>query len=278
MLRYTTSRDHNKRAQAGFQYPLGKNVVSHHIHLKSNTHSDTITPHFVVIMNTDPVEPWRVGLKVAEFKDRIRAYRKDMGLTQVQMGEILGVDRSTYTHYERGVAPKTLALCVEYASRLGVTMDWLTGYADGPKWGPVVRDFRIYLKRHQQQLGRIGTVIDRFRAILELASHFALPISRDWFMAGILGVSVDGFRAFLVRESQTLGPQSLERLSEFTGVPEMWLMEGDMEADLMPVDLLLQEYEPALVQFVERKLSVDDVLDGIDQLSRYINAKRALGQ
>lgn len=62
---------------------------------------------------------------MAEMKDRIIILRKELGLTQKQFGERIGVQRGTVTNYEigRNIPTETvrLMICREY----GVKREWL---------------------------------------------------------------------------------------------------------------------------------------------------------
>ena len=71
------------------------------------------------------------------FRKRLIRLRKMKGLTQVDMAKILGIGRSTYTHYEiedRHRTPdlKTLSKLADIHS---VTVDYLIGRTDDPNGG-----------------------------------------------------------------------------------------------------------------------------------------------
>lgn len=214
---------------------------------------------------------------MATFSERVKDYRIGMGLTQQQMSDILGVERSTYTHYEGGVSPKTLAQCRAFASNLGVTMDWLTGYADGPKWGPSIRSFRIQIQDAGAELRSAPSVIERCRIILRLMDKYGPPVTQEWFQAGILGVTPETVREFKQRLTHALGPQAAARLSDLTGLSEMWILLGDSDDTRFEVDISVEDYIPFIVQLIERRITGDEASAAIDQLERYVNAKRALG-
>lgn len=57
--------------------------------------------------------------------DRLKKARLDCGLTQQQVADLLGIDRSSYTYYETGksnVSTQTLKLL---AVIFGISFDWL---------------------------------------------------------------------------------------------------------------------------------------------------------
>ena len=51
-------------------------------------------------------------------------FRKQLGLTQIQISEAIGIERSRYAHYEKDTTPTT-AILRKLASILNVTMDEL---------------------------------------------------------------------------------------------------------------------------------------------------------
>lgn len=62
-----------------------------------------------------------------EFKDRLRMLRRERGLTQKQLGEMIGVGRTTISEYENGkIVPRQDGL-VRLAEILNTSIDFLTG-------------------------------------------------------------------------------------------------------------------------------------------------------
>lgn len=56
---------------------------------------------------------------------RIRLVRKRAGLTQVQMGQTLGVSRRLLGNWERGVIWPSVLYIADIAETYGVHCDWL---------------------------------------------------------------------------------------------------------------------------------------------------------
>ena len=92
------------------------------------------------------------------FGQRLFVARQQMGLSQIQIAEKLGITQSTYAGWER----RTTALRPDYISRLAavlnVTVDDLLGHEAGPRrnGGPVGKARRVFeqvskLPRHQQK-------------------------------------------------------------------------------------------------------------------------------
>lgn len=61
---------------------------------------------------------------------RLKTARRACKLTQHQVAEILGVDRSAYTYYETGKTSPSLTNLVRLASIFKVEVSWLLGEAD----------------------------------------------------------------------------------------------------------------------------------------------------
>ncbi len=61
-----------------------------------------------------------------EFKDKIRALRKEAGLTQMALAEKIGVTYRTYQNYEIGASKPSLEVLAKTADALSVSMDMLT--------------------------------------------------------------------------------------------------------------------------------------------------------
>jgi transcriptional regulator with XRE-family HTH domain len=63
---------------------------------------------------------------------RIRALREDKGLTQVQMGEVLGCSQRVYSNYERGDIDIPTATLILIADFHGVSVDYLLERTNNP--------------------------------------------------------------------------------------------------------------------------------------------------
>ena len=96
--------------------------------------------------------------KRSPFGERLFAARQQVGLSQMQLADKLGITQSTYAGWER----RTTALRPDFISRLAATLnvsaDFLLGHDNGGqrKGGPVGKARRVFeevskLPRHQQQ-------------------------------------------------------------------------------------------------------------------------------
>ena len=59
--------------------------------------------------------------------DRLRAIRKEHGLTQQNIADVLGIDRTTYTVYEGGSITPSPATLVKLSQIYNVTVGYLIG-------------------------------------------------------------------------------------------------------------------------------------------------------
>ena len=72
----------------------------------------------------------------------IAQLRKEKGLTQKQLSEILGVSDKTVSHWEREESAPDISILPVLAETLGVTVDELLKPIDGPMEIPPVIDRR----------------------------------------------------------------------------------------------------------------------------------------
>ncbi|MGH7239433.1 MAG: helix-turn-helix domain-containing protein [Candidatus Saccharimonadales bacterium] len=85
---------------------------------------------------------------------RIAARRKALGITQVQLAEVLGVAQQTMAHYEGGVARIAVESLRTLAHTLDVSMEELVGDAD-PRRTPQRSARRGPTPRIQRQLEQV---------------------------------------------------------------------------------------------------------------------------
>lgn len=70
---------------------------------------------------------------MAEFKDRLRELRKEKGLTQQELADFVGINRSTFPLYELGKREPVLTNVIPLANYFQVTTDYLLGLTDERK-------------------------------------------------------------------------------------------------------------------------------------------------
>lgn len=63
----------------------------------------------------------------------LKALREELGLTQAEFGESVGIAKSTYNNYEIGAREPKSDFWIAVATKYGVTIDYLMGYSDSPR-------------------------------------------------------------------------------------------------------------------------------------------------
>ena len=61
------------------------------------------------------------------FTERLKELRKNKGLKQQEIAELLGVKRNTYSDWENGKTEPSFENLIKLADLLEVTLDWLFG-------------------------------------------------------------------------------------------------------------------------------------------------------
>ena len=61
---------------------------------------------------------------------KLKELREEMGLTQKQLAERLGMNSVTYLHYEKGQREPPLGVLADMSKFFGVTVDYLLGLTD----------------------------------------------------------------------------------------------------------------------------------------------------
>lgn len=57
--------------------------------------------------------------------NKLKELRKNSSLTQEQISEVIGVDRSSYSYYENGKATPSLGVLIKIAKVFNVTLDYI---------------------------------------------------------------------------------------------------------------------------------------------------------
>lgn len=61
------------------------------------------------------------------FSKRLKKLRKNKGLKQQELAEILGIKRNTYSDWENGKTEPSFENLIKLADLLEVSLDWLFG-------------------------------------------------------------------------------------------------------------------------------------------------------
>lgn len=194
---------------------------------------------------------------------RLEQYRIEMQVkTKQAFAELLGVSPQAYSGYTNpdptaGRAPDFGDL-LRIADTMCVSIDWLTGRADYPKWSRLVRQLQEHLMIEAAKIPPppATDVMDRTVAVIGLCRAFApTHLDRDWFMAGVLGLAIPDYHNLVNHKVGRL-EISLKRLSKFTGLNMQWLQRGD--AGLFQ-EALPTEYVRAAIRAKQLGISPDDL-------------------
>ena len=64
------------------------------------------------------------------FGKRLRSLRENLGMTQMQFSEHIGIRQQTLSGYENGRMKPPLDVAVEISEKCDVSLDWLCGLSD----------------------------------------------------------------------------------------------------------------------------------------------------
>lgn len=109
---------------------------------------------------------------------RLKQLRKSQGLTQLQVGDAIGVNRETYSHYEnerRKLSTHTLSLLAMF---YGVSTDYLLGRTDKPHSSE-----REFIETHRERLEQLQDKLAS--ATLELDGNPLPPEEKDCLLIAL---------------------------------------------------------------------------------------------
>lgn len=67
------------------------------------------------------------------YYQRLRDIREDNDLTQTQVAEILNIQQTQYSRYERGAVQMSIDKYIALAKYYNISLDYITGIIDEPK-------------------------------------------------------------------------------------------------------------------------------------------------
>ncbi len=70
---------------------------------------------------------------MADFAERIKELRLESGMTQTEVGDIIGVKRYAVYTYERGLNYPEVRCLIMLADYFKVSLDYLVGRTDNPE-------------------------------------------------------------------------------------------------------------------------------------------------
>ena len=84
---------------------------------------------------------------------RLRALRKEKGLKQIDIANVLDVSRTTYTQYETEKSEPDLETVKKLAEYFNCSTDYLLGKSDDPRPpDPDIKDAPLAFQRHTARL------------------------------------------------------------------------------------------------------------------------------
>jgi len=137
------------------------------------------------------------------FGARVREARKSAGLSQAELGAMLGADKTRVSHYESGSSTPPFDGLVALATTLDVSLDWLCGRTDTPhplgKGGETMDEDR--LRTLEAAVRQLQDEILRLLALTNvLSDHLAAHgLAIPWDQVG------PRFRQALAQEARRLG-------------------------------------------------------------------------
>lgn len=112
------------------------------------------------------------------FGDKLREARKNKGYTQEQIAHLLGIAKSTYTGYEKGVREPDLFKIKRLVEVLDVDSSWLLGVDDSPSSITVAEYQAIKKYRALDERGKMA-VDSTLAREYEISSRNAAAVVSD---------------------------------------------------------------------------------------------------
>ena len=102
--------------------------------------------------------------------ERMQQLRKETGITQEELGRIVGIEKSAISAYEEDIRLPIAVIAARIAKALGVTLDYLCGLTDDK------RGFRI-----EKEL-TIDTSVLNMEGIKELCNYYNYLCTQDKYL------------------------------------------------------------------------------------------------
>ena len=146
-----------------------------------------------------------VDVTYASFGDRLRAIRKEKGMSQDEFAQMLGTSKQVLSRYEIGQRIPKITQVQEYAKRLNVSADYLMG--DSPEEAA----FNSLCPKDHPPF---------YKILLDVMEQMGLDIPG---MAQVSGLTDRQVRTIIIRQMKDAPLPIAMQLSDALGVPlEVW--------------------------------------------------------
>lgn len=106
-------------------------------------------------------------------KDRIKALRKKKGITQTQLGEVLGVGQKSISMIEKGMCNPTMSQLVALSDYFEVSTDYiLKGDEKIKDIEPVERDFLKIIRDNKTLYGSLIEMMESQKKVFNSFENF----------------------------------------------------------------------------------------------------------
>jgi len=101
------------------------------------------------------------------FSSRLKYLRENRGLSQLELGNVLNVTQQTINNYEKGKREPSQEMLQKIASYFKVSIDYLFGWSDDPRYKPPQITDPTVLKELEETKKEIERAFDRFAKLVE---------------------------------------------------------------------------------------------------------------
>lgn len=196
--------------------------------------------------------------RLNEFAKRLRQFITEAQLSQQELCELLDRTKGAVSHWLSGRLLPNYDTLVHIGQRLGISLDWLCGFADAPVWNEQVH--RLGLRLSRALLEKPGSALtsgERLLQVLTLAESLAPEFVTRRYAAAIAGVSPRTLEAMREGRLESVSTAIIQRVADFSGIPVRWFWTGDPD-DLAPPDM--SEYQQAVALLAMNGIAPRDLV------------------
>ena len=182
-----------------------------------------------------------------EFAKRLRLFITEAGLSQQELCELLDRTKGAVSHWLSGRLLPNYETLVHIAGRLGVSLDWLCGFADAPTWNEQVHRLGMKIAAAVAEVpSNALTTGERVLYVLTVAEHLAPGFVTRRYAAAIAGISPRTLEAMREGRLDSVAPSIIQRVADFSSIPVRWFWTGNA-ADLAAPDISTYQQAIALL-------------------------------